>query len=475
MDAKEFRAQAHIMADRMADYLEQVNQYPVKSLIKPGSVFEQIDEHLPQEHGSIEAIMRDFEQIIVPGLTHWESPNFMAYFPASKSGPSILAEMLTAALGTQGMIWATSPAAAELEERMMEWLKQLLHLPASWQGCIQDTASTATLTAMLTAREKHTDYSINQQGFSGQRFRIYCSEQAHSSIDKAVKIAGFGIENLIKIAVDDKHSMQAAILEEAILKDIEAGFVPLLVVAALGTTGTTGIDPIAAIGLICKKHKLWLHVDAAYAGTALMLEEKKWMSEGLSYADSFVFNPHKWMFVNFDCSIYYVRDSKALIDTFSITPEYLRTLEDKKVNNYRDWGIQLGRRFRALKLWFVLRYYGAEGLKIRIRNHCIWAEQLADSINSHIDFEVLMPVTVNLICFRWIPDFAQADNYDKLNERLMESINKSGKLYLSHTKIDEKFAIRLVAGHPGLDKKHLDDAWILIKTKAMDIKRKAKA
>lgn len=469
MSPEEFRIHAHKMVDRMADYLAEVEQYPVKSQVKPKEILNELPTDLPISGGSMDSIMIDFEKTILKGITHWESPYFFGYFPASKSGPSILAEMLTATLGSQCMLWATSPAAAELEERMMGWLKQLLHLPKAWQGCIQDTASTATLTALLTARERYSNFQINQAGFDGSKFRIYCSEQAHSSIDKAVKIAGFGIDNLVKIPTDSSLRLDVGLLEQAIKADLQTGLIPLFVIAAMGTTGTTAVDPIDKIGALCTSHSIWLHVDAAYSGTALMLEEKAWMGKGLEYADSFVFNPHKWMFVNFDCSIYFVKDSKSLVNTFSITPEYLRTEEDELVNNYRDWGIQLGRRFRALKLWFVLRYYGAEGLKTRIRNHCRWVEALALKIDKHPDFEVKAEVTVNLVCFRWKPSLAQSEQLNALNEQLMKRINDSGKMFLSHTKIGRDYVIRLAAGHPELTEQHLNHAWDIIQQTALAI------
>ena len=294
-------------------------------------------------------------------MTHWESPNFMAYFPANKSKSSVLGEMLMSTMGAQCMIWLTSPAAAELEEKMMNWLRDMIGLAPSFTGVIQDTASTATLCALLTAREKYSQYRVNEQGYTNEKFVVYSSEQIHSSIDKAVRIAGLGSANLRKIPVDDDFAMEADALQKQILKDIKAGFQPLCVVSAIGTTSTTAIDPISKITDICSKYNIWHHVDAAYAGTALVCPELRWMSEGSSGADSFVFNPHKWMFTNFDCTAYFVKDPVALVNTFSITPDYLKTNVDNEVKNYRDWGIPLGRRFRALKLWFVIRELGVKG------------------------------------------------------------------------------------------------------------------
>jgi aromatic-L-amino-acid decarboxylase len=403
INTQEFRKQAHLFVDWMADYLDDIEKYPVKSKVLPGDVFKQLPDLPPNESESIETIFSDFQRIILPGITHWQSPNFFAYFPANSSFPSLLAEMLTATLGTQCMIWETSPAAAELEEKVLNWLKSMIGIPENFQGVIQDTASTATLTAILTAREKFSQFNINEKGFTKNDYRIYCSTETHSSIEKAVKIAGFGKESLVKVPVDDQYRMDIASLKEAVIADLANGLKPLCVVVTLGTTGSTAIDPLKDIAKICSTFQLWLHVDAAFAGTALILDEYKWMIEGIEQADSFVFNPHKWMFTNFDCSVYFVKDKDALINTFSIQPEYLKTKTAGKVNDYRDWGIQLGRRFRSLKLWFVIRNFGVNGLKEKIRNHIELAKELENSIIQSKDFEMVTPRTLNLVCFRYKP------------------------------------------------------------------------
>jgi aromatic-L-amino-acid decarboxylase len=463
MTSEEFRKHAHSMVDWMADYLENVEQYPVMSQVKPGEIKAKIPESFSESPEAFEVIFKDFEDKIMPGITHWESPNFFAYFPASKSKPSILGEMLMSTLGTQGMVWLTSPAATELEDRMMEWMRDLLGLSSDWTGSIQDTASTGTFNALITAREKASDFQINEKGFSGMpRYRIYASEQAHRSIDKNVKIAGFGYENLVKIPVDENYAMVPEELEKAVNADIAEGFQPLFILGAMGTTSTTAVDPLAEIGAIAKKYGIWFHVDAAYSGAALICPEMRWMSKGMELADSMVFNPHKWLFVNFDCSLYYVKDPEALKKSYSINPEYLKTDTDHEVNNYRDWHIQLGRRFRSLKLWFMLRSYGAENLRTIIRNHCEWAGWLKDEIDQTNDFEMLAPVSVNLVCFRYNDGKMDEEQLNSVNEKLLKSINASGKIFITHTKLNGKYTLRLVGGHPDLKKAHLERAWGLI-------------
>ena len=359
MTPDEFRKHALELVEWMAGYMEKVEEYPVKSSVKPGEIFNKLPENPPLEPESFDSFLKDFEEIILPGISHWQSPNFFAYFPANTSPPSILAEMLTSTLAAQCMIWETSPAAAELEEKVMNWLRDMIGLPASFEGVIQDTASTATLAAIITAREKITGFSINNDGFKDSPvLRVYCSEQSHSSIEKAVKIAGFGKKHLVKIGVLEDFSMDPDKLKKAIEEDINKGFIPCCVIATIGTTGTTAIDPLRLIGEICSEKGIWLHVDAALAGTALLLPEFQWMLDGREYIDSFVFNPHKWMFTNFDCTAFFIKDAASLIKTFEILPEYLKTRTRGKVNDYRDWGIPLGRRFRALKLWCVIKCYG---------------------------------------------------------------------------------------------------------------------
>ncbi len=464
LNHKDFRKHAHELVDWMADYLQDVENLPVKSMVKPGEIYQQIPAKAPGTGESMQQIMRDFQQIILPGITHWQSPNFFAYFPANSSYASLLGEMLTATLGAQCMIWDTSPAAAELEERMIEWLRNLLGLPEQFTGAIQDTASTATLTAILTAREQATHYSSNLTGLQNTKtFRIYCSEEAHSSVEKAVAIAGIGRENMVKVAVDDAFRMNPEALSVNIAKDREHGFTPLCVVATLGTTGVTAIDPLAAIGEVCKQQNIWLHVDAAFAGTALVLPEFRWMIAGIENVDSFVMNPHKWMFTNFDCSAYFVRDKEALLRTFAILPEYLKTESRGSVNDYRDWGIQLGRRFRALKLWFVLRNFGIDGIRERLRNHIALADEFARRIEQQPDFEMMAPRHLSLVCFRYHPEhITNEDEINKLNTNLLKKLNATGRVYLTHTKVGGKYTLRVVVGQTYVKKQHVDAAWDLI-------------
>lgn len=464
MDNNEFRKQAHQLVDWMADYFEQIEEYPVKPDVEPGGIKKQLPEDAPIQGEAFEAMFDDFEQKIMPGMTHWQSPHFMGYFPANNSYPSVLAEMLTATLGAQCMSWLTSPAATELEEKVMEWVRKAIGLPKTFTGVIQGTASTSTLCALLMARERITGFEVNESGFSSdETYTIYCSSETHSSIEKDVKIAGFGRQHLRKIPVDEEYAMDPKALEEAIRQDLEDRYKPAAVVATIGTTGSTAIDPVQAIGEICAKYDIFLHLDAAYAGTALLLPEKRWMNEGIEYADSFVFNPHKWMFTNFDCSAFYVQDEALLVRTFEIMPEYLKTPEDQRVKNYRDWGIPLGRRFRALKLWFVMRSYGIEGLQKKIRQHIQFGQQLKDKIQAHDHFEVLAPVPLNTICFRFHPDYIKdEEKLNELNEKLLNQIQDSGRVFLTHTKLDGKYTIRIVLGNTNLEKRHVDEAWKLI-------------
>ncbi|NGP76286.1 aminotransferase class I/II-fold pyridoxal phosphate-dependent enzyme [Balneolaceae bacterium YR4-1] len=468
MNSEQFREEAHKMVDWMADYLEHVEEYPVRAQVKPGETMKQIPKEAPVQAEDFEDIFKDFKEIIMPGMTHWESPKFMAYFPANKSYPSILGEMLTATLGAQCMSWITSPAATELEEAVMGWLGSMTGIPDHFSGVIQDTASTATLTALLMAREKVSGFEINEQGFeAGNEYTVYCSSETHSSIEKDVKIAGFGKNNLRKIAYDDSYAMRPEKLEEAIRKDLENGLKPACVIATIGTTGSTAIDPLREIADICNRYEVFLHVDAAFAGTAMILPELRWMIEGIERVDSYVFNPHKWMFTNFDCSAFYVKDEAQLVKTFEITPEYLKTPEDERVKNYRDWGIPLGRRFRALKLWFVIRNFGIEGLRNKIRKHLELAEKQKAVIEQDPDFELLAPVPLNTICFRYHPSYIDDDNkLNELNSILLEHINDSGKLFITHTKLNGRFTLRMVIGNTNVEQRHVDEAWSLIKEKS---------
>jgi aromatic-L-amino-acid/L-tryptophan decarboxylase len=468
MTNEEFRAYAHELVDWMADYLRDVEQRPVKAPASPGEILGRLPRHPPAAGEPFAEIFADFRNTILPGMTHWQHPSFFAYFPANNSPPSILAEMLTATMGAQCMSWATSPAATELEERMMQWLLEMTGLPPSFTGVIQDTASTATLCAILTAREHRTAFAVNERGLPDERrFTLYASTETHSSVEKGVKIAGFGAAALRKLPVDERFAMIPEELERAIARDIREGFQPLCAVATLGTTGSTAIDPLRRIGEICRKHDLWLHVDAAYAGTALLLPEQRWMIDGIELADSFVFNPHKWMFTNFDCSAYFVKDAGLLVRTFEILPEYLKTPEGERVRNYRDWGVQLGRRFRALKLWFVIRSFGVEGLREKIRSHLAMARSLEHAIGESTDFELMAPVPLAAVCFRYHPPGTDDPAaLDSMNAALLEELNRSGRMFITHTRLNGRFTLRFVASQTNVTQQHVDAAWRLICTTA---------
>jgi aromatic-L-amino-acid/L-tryptophan decarboxylase len=462
MHPDEFRRHAHQLADWMADYFRDVGQLPVTPEVRPGDVRRQLPPSPPDQGESFEQLFEDFGRIIMPGMTHWNHPGWFAYFPGNNSPPSVLAEMLTATLGAQCMSWATSPAATELEQVTMEWLRRMLCLPESFTGVIQDTASTATLVALLSARERAP---------AGARLAVYTSTEAHSSVPKGVKLAGYALNHLRHIPVDSHYAMRPDALERALSSDRAAGLVPACVVATVGTTSSTAIDPLPAIAEICKRHGAWLHVDAAYAGTAAIVPELRPLFDGVEHADSLVFNPHKWMLVNFDCSAYFVRDRGALLRTFQITPEYLRTDQDAEVVNFRDWGIQLGRRFRALKLWFVIRSYGVEGLRAMVRNHVALARELAGEIERTPKFELMAPVPFGLVCFRYRPSELEPSDaaVDDLNRELLRRVNATRRVHLTHTELGGRYVIRMAIGQRQTERAHVAEAWELINEAAVSL------
>ncbi|MEO1052696.1 MAG: aminotransferase class I/II-fold pyridoxal phosphate-dependent enzyme [Bacteroidota bacterium] len=463
LDPKDFKHNASAVIEWIDNYFSELESLPVKSQVKPKDIYNQIPPQAPAEPERFEQIMADVNKIITPGITHWQHPNFHAYFPANSSIESLFAEMMTSAIGAQCMIWETSPAAAELEERMMEWLREAMGIPKTFEGVIQDTASTATLVAILTAREVKTNFDSNENGVPNN-LRIYCSTQTHSSIEKGVKISGIGRKNLVKIPVDDQMRISPELLEKQIIEDLAQGLVPCCVVAAIGSTGTVAVDPVKPLAAICKKYDVWLHLDAAYAGTALLLPEYQWMIEGMEDADSFVFNPHKWMFTNFDCTVYFVKDVEVLIKTFEELPEYLKTKTRGQVNDYRDWGIPLGRRFRALKLWFVMRSFGVKGLQETLRKHIELNTYFASTIEQSGDFEIMLEPFLNYTCFRYNPQHVTGETeLNQLNELLIEKINQSGEAFLSHFKIADHFVIRFVVGQTYVEKRHVDKVTELMK------------
>ena len=415
---------------------------------------------------AFEAMIADVNQLILPGITHWQSPTFFAYFPSNNSFPSILGEMLSAGLGVQGMLWTTSPACTELETHVLDWLVEMLGLPPAFAstgtggGVIQDTASSSTLCALLAARERATNFATNERGCDGNLV-AYTSTQAHSSVEKAAKIAGLGAANLRAIEVDENLAMRPEALASQIQRDREAGKIPCFVSATIGTTSTNAIDQIRRIGDICRSHNIWLHVDAAMSGTAALCPEFRSMQDGLDLADSYCFNPHKWMFTNFDCDCFYVADRAALIRTLSVLPEYLRNkaTESGAVIDYRDWHIPLGRRFRALKLWFVIRHYGVEGLRHHIRRHVALAQQFASWIRADDRFELAAPAPLNLVCFRH-------RGGDAINQAIMDRLNQSGELYLTHTRLNDRITLRMSIGQSQTELRHLEHAWKRIRESA---------
>jgi aromatic-L-amino-acid/L-tryptophan decarboxylase len=469
MTSAEFRKFGREIIDWIADYYEEVESYPVMSQVNPGDIRANLPEKAPVRGESFDTILADFERIIMPGITHWQSPNFYAYFPANTSPPSVLGELLSAGLGVQGMLWATSPACTELETLVLDWLVDILGLPPKFKsqstggGVIQDTASSSSLSALLVAREKSTDFHSNEAGCDG-RLVAYASTQTHSSIEKAVKISGLGRQNLHLIDVDDGYAMRPAELQKKINEDRQSGLVPSFVCATIGTTASNAIDPLPEIGKIARQEGLWLHVDGAMSGTAAICPEYRFIQEGLEYADSYCFNPHKWMFTNFDCDCFFVADRSSLIKTLSILPEYLKNkaTETGAVIDYRDWHIQLGRRFRALKLWFVIRHYGVEGLEFHVRNHISLAQKFARWVEEDPDFELTAPAPLNLICFRHKAG-------DEINRDLLERLNQGGRLYLSHAVLDGRYTLRLCVGQTHTEARHVEEAWRLIRKTANEL------
>ena len=466
MTPEEFRRHGKEVIDWIADYYERIESFPVMSRVCPGDVRASLPEVPPREGEPFDTMLRDVENLILPGITHWQSPNFFAYFPSNNSFPSILGDLLSSGFGVQGMLWATSPACTELETLVLDWLVEMLGLPEKFSsnstggGVIQDTASSSSLCALLAARERATHFASNEQGCDG-RLVAYTSVQAHSSVEKAAKIAGIGRANLRLIETDEKFAMRAGALAAQIESDRKAGRIPCFVCATVGTTSSNAIDPVRQIGQLCRENNLWLHVDAAMSGTAALCPEFRWIHDGIEFADSYCFNPHKWMFTNFDCDCFFVADRAALIRTLSVLPEYLRNkaTESGAVIDYRDWHIPLGRRFRALKLWFVIRHYGVSGLQHHVRRHVELAQRFASWIKGDPDFELAAPVPLNLVCFRH-------RGGDAVNQALMDRLNRSGDLFLTHTRLGDRLTLRLCVGQTSTKLRHVERAWARIQQEA---------
>jgi len=469
LDMPEFRQIGYQLVDWIAEYLSRPEQYPVLSRSQPGEVKAQLPGSAPEQPESLAAIVADFEKIIVPGITHWNHPNFFAYFSITGSVPGILAEMLIAALNVNGMLWRTSPAATELEEVTLDWLRQLLGLPADLQGVIMDGASMSSMVAVAAAREAIAGMDVRRQGLAGRtdtpRLRAYISDQTHSSVEKGAIVLGIGQDNVIKIPTDEQFRMIPEALETAVSHDIAAGYRPFFVCATIGTTSTTSIDPVPAIADVAEKYGLWLHVDGAYGGMAAIVPEMRHVLAGVERADSLVTNPHKWLFTPMDLSAFYTRHPDVLKRAFSLLPEYLRNTETdaNAVIDYMDYGVQLGRRFRSLKLWFVLRAYGREGLIARLREHMRLAQQLAKWIDAAPDFERLAPTPFSTVCFRAHPrGLDDPDQLNRLNEELMTAVNATGEIFLSHTKLHGAYTLRLAIGNIRTEETHVRRAWELL-------------
>ena len=458
MDPEAFRREAHRIADWIADYFAAPERYPVLSRVRPGDIRDALPGAAPEQGEPFDRIFGDFERILLPGITHWNHPGFFAYFAISGSAPGVLAEFLSAALNVQAMLWRTSPAATELEEVTLGWLRRLIGLPDAFEGVIYDTASISTLHALAAAREQAVP-DVRRRGLAGRgdqpRVRVYCSEHAHSSVDKAVILLGLGHDGLRRIEADADYRMRAGALEEAIADDRRAGMQPIAVVATVGTTSTTSIDPVGAVAAICARERLWLHVDAAYAGAAAIVPEHRWILGDAGRADSVVINPHKWLFTPFDLSVLYCRRMDVVRAAFSLTPDYLQTVEAGAVKNLMDTGIQLGRRFRSLKLWMVLRHFGAEGIRERLSEHMRLAARFASWVDQSAGFERLAPVPFSVVCFR-------ALDTDEFNAELLERLNASGEVFLSHTRLDGRYTLRLAIGNLHTTEAHVARAWALI-------------
>ncbi len=466
MDPETFRREGYRVVDWVVEYLAHPERYPVLSRVRPGDIRRALPDRAPELGESFDAIFSDFERVVVPGITHWNHPGFFAYFAITGSAPGILAEFLSAALNAQGMLWRTSPSVTELEEVALGWLRQLLGLPDEFEGVIYDTASVSSLHALATAREAAVD-RVRTAGLSGRpelpAYRVYCSDQAHSSIDKAVILLGLGHDALRRIPADESFRMPPDALRQAILQDRQAGRSPLAVVATVGTTSTTSVDPVPAIAEIRRAERLWLHVDGAYGAAAAIVPEHRHVLDGVERADSLVVNPHKWLFTPFDLSAFYCRRMDLLRRAFSLTPEYLRTTEAGTVRNLMDTGVQLGRRFRALKLWMILRFFGAEGIRARLSEHMRLARLFAGWVDDAGDFERLAPTPFSVVCFRAKPHGGvwSENELEALNQRLLDAMNQSGEVFLSHTKLGDRFTLRLAVGNLRTEERHVRRAWDL--------------
>ncbi len=471
-DDETFRRAAHQAVDWIADYLRDIDRYPVLARVAPGEIRASLPASAPASGESLETMLADFQRLIVPGVTHWNHPGFFAYFSVSASTPGILGEMLAAALNVNGMLWRTSPSATELEEVALGWLRQMLGLADEWFGLITDTASISTLLALAAAREVREELAVRERGLAGRpdlpRMRVYCSAQAHSSVDKAAITLGLGHENVVRIGVDDAFRMRADLLADAIAVDVAAGYIPTACVATVGTTSTTSVDPVPAIADLCARYGIWLHVDAAYGGAMAVVPEFRTLFDGVDRADSMVVNPHKWLFTPIDCSALYTRRPDVLRRAFALVPAYLTT-DDGGATNLMDYGVQLGRRFRALKLWMVLRGFGSDGIAARIRAHVALAREFAAWVAAEPGWDVVAPVPMSTVCCRFAPAGLTDRECDALNEGIIAAVNASGRVFLSHTVLHGRRVIRLAIGNIRTEHRHVADAWSLLREAARTV------
>lgn len=467
MSPDELRRAGRIVIDRIADHLAHPERFPVLAPVSPGDVTNALPASPPANAEPFDQIIADYERIIVPATTQWNHPGFFGYFGISSSGVAILAEALTAALDTNAMLWRTAPAATELEHVTLDWLRQLLGLPASFEGTINDTASSSTLYALVAACEAQADLRIRELGMAGRAdlppLRIYCSTDAHSSVDKAALTLGLGLAGVRHIETDAEFRMDVGQLEAAIAEDRAAGIRPIAVVATVGTTATTAVDPVAPIAELCARERIWLHVDASYAGVAAIVPEMRGVLDGCARADSIVVNAHKWLFVPIDCSALYCRRPDVLRRAFSLTPDYLETPDVGEMKNLMDYGLALGRRMRALKLWFVLRYFGARGIADRLREHMRLASCFAAWVDAAPGFERLAPVPFSVVLFRHRPDGMSDAETDAWNANLLDRVNASGEVFLSHTRVRGRYGLRLAIGNIRTMETHVRRAWTLIR------------
>jgi len=468
MSPEEFRKYGHAIVDLVADRRARVAERPVMAASAPGEIKAQLPAAPPQSPEAFDAVLEDLEAIVLSGLTEWQHPQFFGYFPSNHSLASVLGDYVSTGLGVLGLAWQASPALTEVEEVTTDWLRQMVGLSDAWQGVIQDTASTSTLIALICARERATGYSLTNGGLQSvpRPLTVYASRHSHSSVEKAALLAGFGRDNLRLVPFDDRYALRADALEAMIDEDVAAGRLPCAIVATTGTTTTTAVDPIVSLGPLARRHNLWLHVDAAMAGSAMILPECRWMWEGIEGADSIVVNPHKWLGVAFDCSVYYVRDPQHLVRVMSTNPSYLQSGADGRVKNYRDWGIPLGRRFRALKLWFLIREQGVSGLQARLRRDLQHAQWLASAVAADPQWRVLAPVVLQTVCVRHDPGGMDAEALNRHTQAWADRLNRSGQAYVTPAVLGDQWMVRISIGAELTERSHLEELWRLMREAA---------